>query len=120
MEELNKYISKQYRNGTTNISVAATPTHIFISISCHNINFDNFWGGEWISKWQLDLSSLALSGSVNIHNHYFESGNIQFNLKKEFPEVPVEMQAAAIVKHIAKMEEEVTFALTALVPKQPR
>jgi len=84
-------VTKQYRNGTTNISVAATPTHIVISISCHNINFANFWGGEWLSKWQLDLSTQALSGGVTVHNHYFESGNIQFNLKKDFPETPIEM-----------------------------
>ena len=62
---------------------------------------------------------MGLSGSVNVHNHYFESGNIQFNLKKEFPEVPVEMSAQAIVNHISKKEEEVsTFSLSVL--KQSR
>ena len=107
MEELNKYIDVQFRKGTTNISVAATPLNIVISISCHNINFANFWGGEWISKWSIDLTTLMISGSVHIHNHYFESGNIQFNMKKEFPEVPCNMTAPGVVKHITKMEEEV-------------
>lgn len=103
---MNGYVDKQYRKGTTSISCAATPQHIIISISCHILNFDNFWGGEWLSKWYLDFNNGNISGAVTIHNHYFESGNIQFNMKKDFPEQKVELTAAGVVKLIHKLEDE--------------
>jgi hypothetical protein len=32
-------------------------SHIEISISCHNLNFNNFWGGEWLSNWKVTFGS---------------------------------------------------------------
>ena len=46
-----------------------------------------------------------MNGKVTINNHYFEEGNIQFNLSKEFG--PIQMEAAdgpAIVKTIRNAE----------------
>mmetsp|Transcript_20042 Transcript_20042/g.19023 ORF Transcript_20042/g.19023 Transcript_20042/m.19023 type:complete len:84 (+) Transcript_20042:636-887(+) len=81
---MEKYLSTQYRKGTASYSVFVAPEgHIAINISCHNLNFANYWGGEWISQWQVDANSGALSGTIKVHNHYFEQGNIQFNLKKQ-------------------------------------
>jgi len=53
-----------------------------IEISCHNFNFKNFWGGEFLSSYVVELSNENMSGNVKVHNHYFEQGNIQFNLNK--------------------------------------
>lgn len=74
VQQLNKYISTQYRSGTTYISVGANPQQIVVNISCHNINFKNFWGGEWLSKWTIDLAAGKMVGWIRVHNHYFESG----------------------------------------------
>jgi capping protein (actin filament) muscle Z-line, alpha len=47
-----------------------------IEVSCHNLNFKNYWGGEWLSTWTVDLKNETMSGSIKVHNHYFEQGNI--------------------------------------------
>ena len=81
---MNAYVDRQFRKGTTQFSVYINESTIKVAISCHNLNFKNYWGGEWISNWTVDLSSESISGHVKVHNHYFEQGNIQFNLAKSF------------------------------------
>jgi capping protein alpha len=80
-----------------------------VEISCHNLNFKNFWGGEWLSAWQVDLSSNSVAGSIKVHNHYFEQGNIQFNLAKEVPSTNLggSLTAKAVVDFIDKTETKV-------------
>jgi capping protein alpha len=46
-----------------------------------------YWGGEWQSQWTVDTQNCSLSGSIRVNNHYFENGNIQFNLSKNFDPV---------------------------------
>lgn len=51
-----------------------------------------------------------LSGSIKIVNHYFEQGNIQFKLDKNY-DSPISGSASgdisqSVVAHIAKLEEE--------------
>jgi hypothetical protein len=58
-------------------------------ISSHNINYKNFWCGEWLSNWTLEKTSQStytLTGTVKINTYYHEEGNIQFNLKSDFEE----------------------------------
>ena len=75
----------------------------------------NFWGGEWISTFDvthhLGGSDFSLIGRIKINNHYFESGNIQFNIVKNFENeingVAVSgMIGKGIVQTIKKIEEE--------------
>lgn len=56
-------------------------------ISAHNLNFKNYWTGEWLSWWELekiDMNNYTLKGYVRANTYYYEEGNIQFNLKTEF------------------------------------
>ena len=48
---IDAYIARQFRKGTTTYSVFADNSNIRVEISCHNLNFKNFWGGEWLSTW---------------------------------------------------------------------
>jgi hypothetical protein len=81
-----------------------------VEISCHNFNFKNFWGGEFLSSWVVDMQSEFLQGQVKIHNHYFEQGNIQFNMNKSFGPIQLKtMTAKAIVDQISKQETDVTL-----------
>ena len=73
---MSAYVDRQFRKGTTQYSVFADQSSIRVEISCHNLNFKNFWGGEWISNWSADLHSSTIQGQIKVHNHYFEQGNI--------------------------------------------
>lgn len=53
-------------------------------LSSHNLNLKNFWTGEWLSFWS--LSNNKLEGRVLLNTYYFEEGNVQFKLKKQFNE----------------------------------
>ena len=76
-----------------------------VNISCHNLNFANFWGGEWVSNWHFDSSSGQISGHIRVHNHYFEQGNIQFNLNKDIPQGKLAtVTGKSIVDFISKSE----------------
>ena len=74
---MDAYIARQFRKGTAKYSVFVTSDNkLTVNISCHNLNFSNYWGGEWLSNWHLDISSQQLNGHIKVHNHYFEQGNI--------------------------------------------
>lgn len=62
---------------------------IYLIISAHNLNYKNFWTGEWLSWWELeklDSENYSLKGYVRANTYYYEEGNIQFNLKKDILE----------------------------------
>lgn len=75
VKAMNTYTSTQYRKGTSEFAVYSTGdgSQLKVEISCHNLNFKNYWGGEWSSTWTIDVNSGAqVSGHIRVHNHYFE------------------------------------------------
>jgi F-actin capping protein alpha subunit len=89
--------------------VFADNATVKVEISCHNFNFKNFWGGEFLSSYVVELASENISGTAKFHNHYFEQGNIQFNLKKSFPSQKLKtLSAKGIVDAINKLETDVS------------
>ena len=54
---MNAYVDKQFRKGTTTFTVHEDQSGIGVEISCHNLNFKNFWGGEWLSSWKFEKAS---------------------------------------------------------------
>ena len=81
--ELNDYIEWDYRQDATLATIFIDGTDdltIRICLSCHNLNLQNYWGGEWISTFDvnhtLGTSEFSVVGRIKINNHYFESGNI--------------------------------------------
>lgn len=117
VEALDKYISEFYKSLTTLGTVTiegSDQVTAHIEISCHNLNHKNFWGGEWLSRWTVKHtpgdSSFELTGSIKIMNHYFEQGNIQFKLDKNY-DTPTTGSITgdagkSILDHIGKLEEE--------------
>lgn len=94
-------------------------------ISCHNVKLDAFWAGEWQSTWTLENGKLR--GDIMIRSHYFELGNMQFNLDQTFEDINLKdaNDAASIVAAIKTVEDKVsqryiTFILCCLVPTKPR
>lgn len=107
VKAMDQYLNIQYRKGTSEFGVYCTGdgSEIRVEISCHNLNFKSFWGGEWVSNWVYNLAENTVSGSVRVHNHYFEQGNIQFNLSKDFPATKLKEQTGkAVLAHIKKTE----------------
>lgn len=107
---LDAYIQRQFRKGTTIYTVFVDEHSIKVEISCHNLNFKNFWGGEWLSTWVFDLSSNSASGNIKVHNHYFEQGNIQFNLSKTIPSTQIKggLTAKSVSDFISRSETTVS------------
>jgi len=63
---------------------------IVLLLSAHNLNQKNFWTGEWLSLWEIENvkeNSFQVKGNVKANTYYYEEGNIQFNLNKEFSEI---------------------------------
>jgi len=78
-------------------------------ISCINLNFGAFWGGEWQSTWWVNTQDATISGRVEINTHYFEAGNVQVNFKKDFESKPIyggEASPEKIAKFIENAETE--------------
>lgn len=110
VKAMHSYLARQFRKGTTEFGVYtnADGSEIRVEISCHNLNFKSYWGGEWLSTWIINLHSSNISGAIKVHNHYFEQGNIQFNMNKDFPAAKLYAKSGrAVVDHITKCETNV-------------
>lgn len=73
-----------------------------------NVKLDGFWAGEWQSTWTVNNG--VLSGDLKIRAHYFEMGNMQFNLDKTFDSINVQniTDATSILAAIKKVEDKVS------------
>lgn len=74
VKAMHSYLNRQFRKGTSEFGVycSGDGSEIRVEVSCHNLNFKSFWGGEWLSSWVYNVASGHISGSVKIRNHYFE------------------------------------------------
>ena len=113
--EMRGYVEKSFRKGKALFAVQqpdeSNPDHQVIEISCHNVKLDSFWSGEWQSTFTLNNGQL--SGELKVRCHYFEQGNMQFNLDKTWESIAVKdaTDAASIVKAIHQTEEKVSAFL---------
>ena len=96
-----------YKDGTTRAALCFNQAgQLQIDISCISTNFQAFWGGEWQAEWLVDTQSQSLNGTIKINNHYFEAGNIQFNLKKQIG--PISLTASDGPGIVAAIQEQET------------
>lgn len=69
---------------------AVTPTKdydditdvVTVKLRGERIDFSNFNAGSWSSTWTIDPLVGHLSGTVDIHAHSFENGNIQSRFRR--------------------------------------
>ena len=95
---------------------------INLLLSAHNLNLKNLWTGEWLSHWSLEKAndnSYKLTGNVKINTYYYEEGNIQFNMDKEFDTVLYNKQEDAdlandVIDFIQKSENAIQLNLDTL------
>ncbi|OQR88924.1 F-actin-capping protein subunit alpha [Thraustotheca clavata] len=82
---LDDYSLAQYTNQGVVAVVSTGENEIAIVISTERINLRNYWSGRWTSQWKLQLEGQAatLSGSIDLHVHYYEDGNVQLQSRKD-------------------------------------
>jgi len=112
-KKLIEYINKYYNKKTTtyNVYYDSIVDKIFVLICGQNINENNFWSGEWLSSWELNLDDKKVTGEIKINTIYYEDGNIQFNFKKNY-EIKIkgndeESVADDLIRFIEKNENEI-------------
>ena len=93
----------------------ALETHV--GITGKNVQLGNFYTGEWVSRWKVGKNSVE--GSISIKAHFFESGNVQFQQKKNFNlefqfEQDMQQNAKNIMALIEKSESQVQSQLNGL------
>jgi len=91
----------------------STAAGISIGISGCKDNLSNFWSGRWSSTWNITISgsSADISGSMKSLVHYFENGNVQFEVLKQVSGAiswsSPDQFGAAVVEFISAQEKEV-------------
>jgi len=109
MAEMDALVAVSYGAGKAKYNIhqqGEDGNHQIIEISCLNSKLESFWAGEWQSTWT--LKDGGLSGNLKIRCHYFEMGNMHFNLSKCLDSVPCRDAANAkdIVAAIKAVEDE--------------
>lgn len=112
-KKLIEYVNKYYILESTfyNVYFDSLLDKIHILISGQNISKKNFWSGEWLSIWEIDLNDKKVTGEIKVNTVYNEDGNIQFNFKKNYETINKgkddDSIADELITYIAKIENEI-------------
>ena len=112
-KKVNEYFNKYYNKETTyyNVYFDSLLDKIHVLICGQNINEKNFWSGEWLSIWELDLNDKKVTGEIKVNTIYYEDGNMQFNFKKNYETINKgkddESIADDLIRFIEKNENEI-------------
>jgi len=93
---------QEYVAGAFPKAASAVYPSLHICISSGLFAPAKFWNGRWTSIWH--YAGGKLSGSVKVHVHYFEKGNVHKTVNFNSPEAPVAEDGKAIVAAIAAAE----------------
>ena len=108
-----EYVNTYYNKETTyyNVYFDSLLDKIHVLICGQNINEKNFWSGEWLSIWELDLNDKKVTGEIKVNTIYYEDGNMQFNFKKNDETINKgkddESIADDLIRFIEKNENEI-------------
>jgi len=113
--KVKEYINKCYKTDVTKYNVYYAENKIVVLISAHNLNLKSFWSGEWLSTWEMNVSSKQINGTLKANTYYYEEGNIQFNLDTKFNGSATGSDnnaiAVSLVEFIKKSENSVQLEL---------
>lgn len=113
-EVVEAYIADHFPNGAS--AVYSSDGTVVICIVDNKYNPGNYWNGRWRSVWTISTAVASIKGSLKVHVHYYEDGNVQLNSGKDiefsvdFSDDP-KTRAAKIIKQIGKSEKEYQAAL---------
>ena len=69
------YIAEHYKEGVASVFVPSTGK-LVIQLVANRYNPGNFWSGRWRSKYEIDLESKSVAGTIIATVHYYEQGNV--------------------------------------------
>ncbi|CAH0514012.1 unnamed protein product [Peronospora belbahrii] len=86
-QTLRSYLQFEYMHGGT-AGVYVVGTKLIVNLCTERVNLRNFWGGRWKSRWEVDLTvnPATVKGTIQLHVHYFENGNLQLQSVKDIEE----------------------------------
>ena len=96
-------------NNTTSDS-----TKTGLDMFAQRLDTTNFTSASWHGQWSLDESNGTIAGTLTIHVHCFESGNVQMQTKKTFNPTKVQDAGSAksYVNQISRWEAGLLTELT--------
>jgi len=110
------YIAEHYKEGVASVFVPSTGK-LVIQLVANRYNPGNFWSGRWRSKYEIDLESKSVAGTIIATVHYYEQGNVQ--LTTDFapslslpPTAPSTQAAKQLLLQIAEQEDAYQTALS--------
>lgn len=122
LKAMDEYVASNYHKEGSAIEVyddGNDKIHIVMGIEHKKLKV--FWSGRWQSKYTIKYGggSAKVTGDVRMLLHYFEGGNVQQSLEKDFKEFAVSYSdesslAKALVTEISKKESELQGAVSAL------
>lgn len=103
LESLQKYASTNFSGDVTLAvyPIADSNKVVIILISTRN-NPSNFYNGNWKSEYIYDIDSTELTGTIDVHVHYYEDGNVSFRSNKEVEII----KTKDVVKTIQEIEKD--------------
>ena len=118
-EQITEYTAKNYPGDVTiAVNPIADSQKLEIIIISTKYNPANFWNGDWRSKYTYDASSNQISGSIEVHVHYYEDGNVSFKSNKTVENTPANDVVDAISQIEGEFEKSLDVSFTELNEKQ--
>lgn len=116
--ELDNYMAGRFIPESCAAGAFCRDGSITISVAGERPNLRNFWSGKWLSNWVVSLSpgEATVTGSIKVHAHYFEDGNVQLQTAKEIGKVVLPYTDASdlatqVVAHIETSETDLQKGL---------
>ncbi|CAI5720580.1 unnamed protein product [Hyaloperonospora brassicae] len=96
----------EHERGTAGVYVVGTK--LVVKLCTERVNLRNFWGGRWKSRWEVDLTADpgTVKGSIELHVHYFENGNLQLQSSKDVEEAITIQQPGGLGDALLRVMKE--------------
>jgi len=119
---MEEYVSKNYYKDGTGVEVFAEGDDTLrIVYGVEHKKLKVFWSGRWSSHYTVKFTggTAKLSGDVRMLLHYFEGGNVQQSLEKDFKEMSLSYTddaslANALVAKISELETQLQRSVSEL------
>mmetsp|Transcript_18657 Transcript_18657/g.31083 ORF Transcript_18657/g.31083 Transcript_18657/m.31083 type:complete len:288 (+) Transcript_18657:52-915(+) len=116
--KLDEYMTGKFLPENSAAGVFTQGGNLVVTVSGERPNLRNFWSGKWTSNWNVALApgQATVSGSIKVHAHYFEDGNVQLQTTKDIaavvlPYTDVSELATQVVAHIESSETDLQKGL---------
>ncbi|KKY24401.1 putative f-actin-capping protein subunit alpha [Phaeomoniella chlamydospora] len=106
-KSLSSYASEHYPASTYGVYPDSSSSgSIAILLVANKYSPNNFWNGRWRSIYTFDPSSSTLSGTLQVHIHYYEDGNVALTTNKPVSISVSSPSAPEILRKIAATEKQ--------------